>query len=113
MSDSSRRLLQFRSASGKAQGQVGGAVDVEGFAGRPGVVGSGFEMFEAGENIGEGDSGFHAGEGCAEAGVDAVAEGDVRVWVAGDVEAGGITELFWIAVGGADHGEDEVTGRYY
>ena len=95
--DSSSRLLH--SSQFKAQEEAGGAVDVEGLTGRPRIVGGGFEMFETAEEISEGDSGFHSGEGCADAGMDAVAEGDVGIWVAGDIEAVGFGELFWIAVG--------------
>ena len=41
----------------------------------------------------------------------AVAEGDVVVGVAGDVEIFGAGEVFGIAVGGADEREDELAGE--
>ena len=47
---------------------------------------------EAGENLVEGDGAFEPGEGGAEAEVDAVAEGDVVVALAVDVEAVGVGE---------------------
>ena len=42
----------------EAEGELGGAVNVEGLAGLPGVAGRVFEMREAGEEIGQGDFGF-------------------------------------------------------
>ena len=81
-------------------------MDVEGAAGWPGGGGGVLEGFEASEEVGEGDAGFHACKGGAYAGVDAVAEGDVGIGLAGDVEAVGVWEYFFVAIGGADHGED-------
>src|SRR5678816_2670000 len=50
----------------------------------------------------EGDAGFHARDVHARAGVVAVAEGDVAVGLAADVEAVGVGELRRVAVGRAD-----------
>ena len=41
----------------------------------------------------------------------AVAEGDVGVGVAGDIEFFGAIEMFGVAVGGADEREDELAGE--
>src|SRR5262245_22736873 len=50
----------------------------------------------------EGDPRLHAGNVHSRAGVVAVAEGDVAVGLAADVEAVGLGELRRVAVGGAD-----------
>ena len=49
---------------------------------------------------------FDAGQGRPQAVVDAVAEGQVAVVAAEDVEAAGVGELPRVAVGGALHGPD-------
>ena len=56
---------------------------------------------EAGEQGAEGDLGLHAGQGSAQAVVDAVAEGDVAAGVAAEVEAVRVGELGGIPVGGS------------
>ena len=57
----------------------------------------------------EGDLPFNAGQGRPQAVMDAVAEGQVAVVAAEDVEAVGVGELPRVAVGGALHGPDALS----
>src|SRR5262249_6478982 len=82
-------------------------VDVEGPARLPGPVTGEREGCKPTEELGKGDGGLEPRQRRAEAAVDAVPEGDVRVGVAGDVEAIGVREPGRIAVRRADHGEHE------
>src|ERR1700677_3366495 len=60
---------------------------------------------EAGEQGAEGDLGFHASQGSAQAVVNAVAEGEVAAGVAVEVEAVRVGEPGGIPVGGTVRGQ--------
>src|SRR5574342_956774 len=94
------RVLDF---AGDWQGAEAAEADSPVALGGPG----GREAREAPEQGGERDARFHARDVHAGAGVIAVAEGDVAVGLARDVEALGVGELRRVAVGGADRERDE------
>ena len=58
------------------------------------------------DEVGEGDVRFQPGEGGAETMMDAVAEGNVKIGGAAEVEAVGRGELGWIPVGRAEERHD-------
>lgn len=68
------------------------------------------EVGEAGEEDREGDLHFQAGQGGADAEVDAAAEADVGLVLAVGVEFVGVGEAAWVAVGGAEELADDVAG---
>ena len=77
------------------------------------VLELGFVDGEVGRDIDEGTDGgasFEAGQRRAEAKVDATTEAQVRVRVAADVEAVGIVEPGWVAVGRTEQSDDERAG---
>src|SRR5688572_91953 len=74
----------------------------------PRFVAGAFEIREAFENIPKRDFRLHARECRAEAGVNSVAERNVRIGIARDVEAVPVRKLLWIAVGRSHHGEDQL-----
>ena len=59
------------------------------------------------------DPGLQPGQRSTQAGMNAVAEGDVRVGVTRDVEVVRVAKLLGVAVGGADHGQHQLAGRDY
>ena len=62
---------------------------------------------KAPEQAAKGDARFHAGDIHAGTGVLAVAEGDVPVGLARDVETLGVRKLARVAIGGADADGDK------
>src|SRR5687768_17865663 len=93
-----------------AKRQAGRAVDVQARSRLPRRIRRRGEVFDAAEELGECDLGFEASQRGAEAEVRAVAKGDVRVGIAGNVETLGLLEGPGVVVGRADHGEDERAG---
>src|SRR6185437_14566402 len=87
------------------------AVDVKSISRLPRLAASRFESLHAFQKISESNLRFEACERRAEAGMDAVAERQVRVGVARHVEAAGVAELAGVAVRGADDREYEFPGR--
>lgn len=59
-------------------------------------------LLDAADELADGDLALDAGEGGAEAEVNAHAEGEVAVVGAGDVEAVGVGKLRGVAVGGTE-----------
>jgi len=110
-----------RSHAGRARSPSGlqvvrtGEADGEGFQGIHQADGTPAEFpwgdreryfRNAGEQGAEGDLSLHAGQGSAQAVVDAVTEGDVAAGVAAEVEAVRAGELGGIPVGGTGRDED-------
>ena len=60
------------------------------------------QVWKALDEAAQSDFAFDAGEGGAEADVDACDEGDVAVWAAGDVETVWVFKLFGVAVCACD-----------
>jgi len=87
--------------------QSHGAVHVQSLARLQRLIGGKFETLESLQQIGERDSGFGAGECGAQAKVNAVAKGDMRIGIAADIEAVRVCELAGIAVGRSHHGKHE------
>ena len=56
------------------------------------------------------DPGLKASKGSSQAKMQALPEGEVRVWVARDIEAARVGKLLRIMVRGAHHGEKELAG---
>jgi hypothetical protein len=73
-------------------------------------VGGEGEVGEAVEEGGEGVLGFETGERGADAVVDAVAEAEVGVVAAGEVEQVGLVEAGGVAVSGGEDDQDRVAG---
>ena len=63
------------------------------------------------EKISENDPRFHPRERGTQARVNTMAESDVRIGIARDVELFGVVEVFCVAIGRADHGKNELAGR--
>src|SRR4051794_41031417 len=84
---------------------------MEGLARLPGLIAGELERLYPVQEIGQGDPGFQAGERGAEAEVDTVAEGDVRIRSPRNIEAAGVGELTRVAISGADDGKHERARR--
>src|SRR6266478_1984135 len=76
----------------EANGQARRAVHVQSLARLPWLIGGQFEILEPLQQIRERDSGFHARERCPQTKVNAVAEGNVRIGIASDIEAARLGE---------------------
>ena len=87
-------------------------MNVQGAPWLPGFAGGHLKMVHALEEVSEGDAGFHAGESGAEAGMDAVTEGDVEVGFAPDIKAVGLGEVFGIPIGRTNHGQNQPAGGH-
>ena len=105
-----RQGLQRCATSPGVEGGGDAGVAAEADAVAAGGWGGQAVVGEAGEEAGEGDLAFEAGEAHAGALVDAGAEGEVAVGAAGDVEAVRVGEAAGVAVGGADADGDEGAG---
>ena len=56
-----------------------------------------------------GDEGLGAGERCANTKMDSLAERDVTIFFAPDIECVRIGKNFWVAIGGIQHLENHLT----
>ncbi len=74
------------------------------------LVGRQPHIGQAAHQRAKGDLPFEQGERCADAVVDAVAERDVPILLAPDVEPVGVGKLRWIAVGRAQDRDGVITG---
>src|SRR5437762_2618964 len=95
----------------EADRQPGRAEHVHALARLPRIGAGQPKALQAHEEIREGDPALQAGERRAQAEVEAVPERDMRVGLAGDVEAVSVAELLRVAVRGAEHRQYELPGR--
>ena len=84
---------------------------VQSLAWRPRFVSQQLEVGNAREKFGERNLCLQSRQRRAEAEVNALPEGDMRVWITRDIEAIGILERLWIAIGGANHCQHNLSGR--
>ena len=95
----------------ESDGKVRGSMDVECFSRFPRFIADPFQVGKVLKESAEGDPGLHPRQRGAKAEVDTVAEGDVRIGVAGNVEFFGLLKVFWVAIGRADDGKNELARR--
>ena len=86
---------------------------VQSLARLPGLIGGEFKMLETAQYVGKGNPGFQPRQRRSKAKVDAMAEGDVRIGIARDIEPGRFAELARISVCRAQHWKYQRARRYY
>src|SRR5437016_6294385 len=82
--------------------QVSGTVNVQRSARLPGLVAGQLDVVEPLQEIAQGDFRFHPGKRRAQAEVDSLAESEVRIGLAGNVEFFATLELIFISIGRSD-----------
>ena len=93
----------------ETNGQPRWAIHAQRLARLPRLVAGKLKIFDPLQEIGKRDPGFQSCQRRTKAGMDAVAERQVRVGIAGDVKAVRIVELPGITVGGAHHRKNKLS----